>query len=212
MKYTHIVFDIDGTLTDTEYAAIVSLQDTVRRFKGKEYAYEALIFALGIPGVDALSQLGFETDEYAAAMRDWEIGLRKHNAQIDVFEGVNELIKALAEAGCCLGIVTSKTRDQYVKDFERFGVAKYFSVSVTADDSAEHKPTAGPLLKYMELTGAKREEMLYIGDSEYDAGTAKNAGVDFALATWGATNQSLKAQHRPAKPLDLLEIIGAAQI
>lgn len=212
MKYTHIVFDIDGTLTDTEYAAIVSLQDTVRRFKGKEYAYKALIFALGIPGVDALSQLGFEAGEYAAAMRDWEIGLRKHNTQIDVFEGVNELIKALAEAGCSLGIVTSKTRDQYVKDFERFGVAKYFAVSVTADDSAEHKPTAGPLLKYMELTGAKREEMLYIGDSEYDAGTAKNAGVDFALATWGATNQSLKAQHRPAKPLDLLEIIGTAQI
>ena len=84
MKYTHIVFDIDGTLTDTEYAAIVSLQDTVKKFRGKEYAYDELIFALGIPGVDALSQLGFEAETYADAMRDWEIGLRKHNAQIDV--------------------------------------------------------------------------------------------------------------------------------
>ena len=61
----------------------------------------------------------------------------------------------------------------------------------------------------MELTGAKREEMLYIGDSEYDSGTAHNAGVDFALATWGAMNQAVPAQYRPEKLMDVLALIGA---
>lgn len=207
MKYTHIVFDIDGTLTDSEYAAIVSLQDMVKSWKGKDYAYDELKFALGITGADALARLGFAEDEIAPAMRDWEIGLRRHNAEITVFEGAEELLAALHQKGCSLGIVTSKTRDQFDKDFCRFDIARYFGTSITADDSAEHKPTAGPLLKYMELTGARREEMLYIGDSEYDSGTAHSAGVNFALATWGAMNQATPAQYRPAKLIDVLDIV-----
>jgi len=207
MKYAHIVFDIDGTLTDSEYAVITALQDMVKSWKGRAYAYDELKFALGITGADALIRLGFAPEEVAPAMCDWEIGLRSHNAEITVFEGAEELLAALSEKGCALGIVTSKTRDQFDKDFCRFDIARRFGVSITADDSADHKPTAGPLLKYMELTGAKREEMLYIGDSEYDSGTAHNAGVDFALATWGAMNQATPAQYRPAKLIDVLDIV-----
>ena len=206
MKYTHIVFDIDGTLTDSEYAAIVSLQDMVKAWKGKTYAYDELKFALGITGADALGRLGFAEEEIAPAMRDWEAGLRRRNAEITVFEGADALLEALEKEGCALGIVTSKTRDQFDKDFCRFDIARHFGVSITADDSAEHKPAAGPLFKYMELTGAKWEETLYIGDSEYDSGTAHSAGVDFALATWGAMNQATPAQYRPAKLMDVLEI------
>jgi len=208
MKYAHIVFDIDGTLTDSEYAVITALQDMVKSWKGRAYAYDELKFALGITGADALARLGFAEEEIAPAMRDWEIGLRRHNAEITVFEGAEELLSALLKEGCALGIATSKTRGQFDADFCRFDIARHFGVCVTADDSAEHKPTAGPLLKYMELTGAKREEMLYIGDSEYDSGTAHNAGVDFALATWGAMNANTPAQYRPAKLLDVLEIVG----
>ena len=207
MKYTHIVFDIDGTLTDSEYAAIVSLQEMVKSWKGTDYAYDELKFALGITGADALSRMGFAPEEIAPAMRDWEAGLRRRNDDITVFEGAEALLAALKERGCALGIVTSKTRDQYNQDFCRFDIARHFGVSITADDSADHKPTAGPLLKYMELTGAKREEMLYIGDSEYDSGTAHNAGVDFALAVWGTNNMEIPAQYRPAKLADVLAVV-----
>ena len=207
MKYTHIVFDIDGTLTDSEYAAIVSLQEMVKSWKGTDYAYDELKFALGITGADALSRMGFTPDEIAPAMRDWEAGLRRRNADITVFEGADALLAALKERGCALGIVTSKTRDQYNQDFCRFDIARHFGVSITADDSADHKPTAGPLLKYMELTGAKREEVLYIGDSEYDSGTAHNAGVAFALAVWGTNNMEIPAQYRPAKLADVLAVV-----
>ena len=207
MKYTHIVFDIDGTLTDSEYAAIVSLQEMVKIYKGTDYAYDELKFALGITGADALSRMGFTPEEIAPAMRDWEAGLRRRNDDITVFEGAEALLAALKKRGCALGIVTSKTRDQYNKDFCRFEIARHFGVSITADDSADHKPTAGPLLKYMELTGAKREEVLYIGDSEYDSGTAHNAGVAFALAVWGTNNMEIPAQYRPAKLADVLAVV-----
>ena len=209
MKYTHIVFDIDGTLTDSEHALLVSLQDMVKSRKGKVYDLDDLKFALGITGADAMRQLGFADEEIDSAMRDWEAGLRRRNEEVTMFEGVEELVGALEEMGCKLGIATSKTRDQFDKDFCRFDISRHFGVCITADDTAEHKPKAGPLLKYMELTGAKAEEMLYIGDSEYDSGTAHNAGVDFALAVWGANKMDIPAQYRPEKPLDVQDIVKA---
>ena len=207
MKYTHIVFDIDGTLTDSEYAVLVALQEMVKSWKGKDYAYDELKFALGITGADAMRQLGFADEEIEPAMRDWEDGLRRRNAEVTVFEGVEALICALEEMGCTLGVATSKTRGQFDKDFCRFDISRHFGVCVTADDTTEHKPKAGPLLKYMELTGAKPEEMLYIGDSAYDSGTAHSAGVDFALAVWGTNHMEIPAQYRPEKPLDVLGVV-----
>ena len=207
MKYRHIVFDIDGTLTDTEMPALVSLADVIRAHKGVDVAPEELKFALGIPGADAFKIIGFEEEHFAEYMAEWERGLRAFNDQIDIFPGGRELIAALMQRGVRLGIATSKTRDQYDKDFARFDVAKHFPVSITADDSETHKPTAEPLLRYMEITGAKREEMLYIGDTIYDSQCAANAGVDFALAVWGANDKSVEAKYRPETPLDLLGMI-----
>jgi len=206
MKYRHIVFDIDGTITDTEHAALSALQQVIEKHQGRRMPLEELQFALGIPGTAAFRMIGFEEAHFAQYMGEWEDGMRAMNDEIKVFDGVEELVDALAAAGCYLGIATSKTRDQYVKDFERFDISARFAVSVTCEDTDDPKPGAGPLIEYMKRTGAKPHEMLYIGDAIYDAMTAKAAGVDFALAVWGAT-QEIEAKYRPEKPLELLEMI-----
>ena len=207
MKYTHVIFDIDGTLTDTEKYVLESLADVVRAHTGRAETAESLRFALGIPGNEAFRMIGFEEENFAQYMAEWEAGLRAFNDQIDIFPGGRELVAALEMRGVKLGIATSKNRDQYDKDFGRFDVAEKFMVSVTADDSQTHKPTAGPLLRYMELTGAKPEEMLYIGDSVYDAMCAQAAGVDFALATWGTSDMGIAARYKPDSLMDLLKMI-----
>lgn len=58
MGYKQIVFDVDGTLIDTEYAVIHSLQDTIRAINGKIISDKELTFALGITGENALQRLG----------------------------------------------------------------------------------------------------------------------------------------------------------
>ena len=207
MKYKHVVFDIDGTLTDTDYAVLTSLKDLLKRRQGKEYTLEEVTFVKGIPGVKAFAQLGFEEKDYDAVMREWENGMRAMNDTITVYEGAQEMLEALRAEGIGLGIATSKTRGQYDKDFCRFGIAKYFDFSITCEETDDPKPGAGPLKAYMKATGAKPEEMLYIGDSVYDAMCANAAGVDFALATWGTSDMGIEAKYRPDSLMQLLEMI-----
>jgi len=207
MKYKHIVFDIDGTLTDTDYAVLTSLKNLLKRRQGKDYALEELTFDKGIPGVAAFKRLGIDEKDHDDVMREWENGMRAMNDTITVYEGAKEMLEALEHEGVGLGIATSKTRDQYNKDICRFEIAKHFEFSITCEETDDPKPGAGPLMAYMAATGAKPAEMLYIGDSIYDAMCAKAAGVDFALATWGASDMDIEAKYMPGTLMELLEMI-----
>lgn len=208
MKYKHVVFDIDGTLTDTDYAVLTSLKNLLKQRQGKDYALEELTFVKGIPGVVAFAQLGIQEKDYDAVMREWEDGMRAMNDTITVYEGAAQMLEALKKVGVGLGIATSKTRDQYNKDFCRFEIAKHFDFSITCEETDDPKPGAGPLLAYMKATGARPQEMLYIGDSVYDAMCAKAAGVDFALATWGTSDMGIEAKYKPGTLMELLNMIG----
>ena len=61
--YSHVVFDVDGTLLDTEYSIIRSLQRLVFQMHGTRISEEDLQFSLGITGADALKQLNIPDTE-----------------------------------------------------------------------------------------------------------------------------------------------------
>lgn len=206
MKYTHIVFDIDGTILDTEESILCSLQQTLKEVENMHFDKDELTFVLGIPGKDSLKTI--DVKNIPKVIERWLENADDYLHTVTVFEGILPLIETLKESGYTLGIVTSKTRAEYVNDFDYFDLDKHFGVTICADDTKLHKPTAEPLLKYMELAGATPNETIYIGDSVYDMGCAANAGVDFALAKWGAVSDEIIAKYYLDKPKDLLEILS----
>lgn len=204
MRYKKIVFDVDGTLIDTEYAVLHSLQDTILHFTGSTPELDSLTFALGITGRDALMRLQISNIEDALAY--WEQALKAYHRTVQVFGGIALLLRDLTNAGIHLGIVTSKTREEYETDFACFDIAKFFTTVICADDTENHKPNPEPLLKYMEKAGCDKEDVLYIGDSIYDKQCAECAGCAFALALWGA-KKGMDGVRAYATPDDVRSIL-----
>ena len=91
MRYRQIVFDVDGTLVDTEQAVICSLQDTLAQMTGQRAEAKELTFALGIPGEDALRLL--QVRDIPAALALWDQRMEAYRDMIRVFEGVEELLR-----------------------------------------------------------------------------------------------------------------------
>lgn len=202
MRYTHIVFDIDGTLLDTESAVLTSLQEMVLEVQKKELSLFNLRFALGIPGDVTLQQLGIEDKEKAYEI--WDRNFKKYHHTIKLFDGIETLIKELKTKGYKLGIITSKNRAEYAADFVPHGIAGYFDTVICVEDSARPKPSPDPMLEYLKRTGAKPEETLYIGDTAYDMQCADGAGVDFGLALWGGSPvKHIYAAHYFNRPYDV---------
>lgn len=202
MKYQHIVFDVDGTLVDTEYSVLHSFRDVLETLTGKHYEPEELTFALGMPSEDALARFGLSLTTEVQIL--WGTQSKKYDRTNKLFEGMETVLETLKARGCSLGIVTSRNRLEFQEDIESFGITRLFDHVICADDTTEHKPKAAPLLKYMELAGARPEETIYVGDSIYDALCAQTAGVDFADAVWGSHTVDRPARYFPETPLEFL--------
>lgn len=205
--YTTLIFDIDGTLINTEQAVLKSLQKMLLNNYSRVMSQQDLGFVLGIPGAVSLRQLGIEDINYAN--KCWNDLMRDYQYTIHVYEGVEELLSELRKQSLLTGVVTSKTNQEFIDDFVPFGLVRDLPYAVCADDTKQHKPYPEPLLKFLEITGAESKTSLYIGDTIYDYECARDAGVDFGLALWGCKQpDAIPAKYKFDHPQDILNLLN----
>ena len=106
--YRHFVFDIDGTLIDTERTGVLSLVKTVRELLGVEMPYEEAYGYFGIPSGKVAPMLGYAEAERFLAR--WEDNFVELSDLIKPFDGVEEVLAAVKSAGRTTGCVTSRSR------------------------------------------------------------------------------------------------------
>lgn len=203
--YSNIIFDIDGTILDTEIAVLSSLQKLLREELNKKFSFDELSFALGIPGEVTLNKLG--VTNVLEAVDKWNEYLKEYFHNVKVFDDIEETLIKLNEIGVSTGIVTSKTNEEFKNDFLPFGLNNYFNFVVCADDTKKHKPDPEPILKFIELSGEDKSKTIYIGDTKYDMECAVSAGVDFGLALWGAKSSEISAKYILENPKQILGLV-----
>lgn len=208
MKYKNIIFDVDGTLINTRDSVRNSLKKTYRKFMKKEISPNDLEKSFGQPTYVTVAKLELEEKEKIRFGEAWKKAYKIESENNSIFPGAKEAIEKLINKEYKLGIVTSRRRDENKKDQFIQSIIHNFTAVICVDDTTEAKPSAQPLLKCMDLLNANKEETIYIGDSSFDKLSAKNAGVKFALALWGAENDKLESDYKLKDFNDLLEILG----
>lgn len=189
MGYKHIVFDIDGTLIDTDYATVRSLQKLICELAGRCLGVDELQFAIGITSHDAVIHLGMQNVDDAVAL--WDSYYESLNKFSTVYGDIENGIQYLSRQNITLGIVTSRSRDEYRKDYILDPLKPFFDIVICREDSRKHKPNPEPLLSYLEKAKVAPQGVLYVGDTVYDMMCASAAGVDFAYAQWNRRNQEI---------------------
>lgn len=217
MKFTHVVFDLDGTVYDSLGANMRVMYELEKEAHpdSRETPESVYRFA-GVPAVVSLRSLGFPEELFGECLVRWADGVKKYASEIKMFDGMLSVIRYLHQRGFKLGIVTSRDR----ASGERIGdigailpseIKPYFSQVICSDDTPRGKPYPDPLLRYLEITRAAPGEILFIGDTESDLQCARAAGVTFGLALWGyVSGQSISCDYYFSNPWEIVNAVTAS--
>ena len=206
-QYHDFVFDIDGTLLDTERTGVLSLMQTIRELTGIEMSYEEAYQYFGVPSAGTSAKLGY--GDAARFAEVWEEHFQELMGLVRPFPGVVDMLRDLRATGARLGIVTSRSQAEIAYDPHLANLLPLFDVVVSSADSPRHKPFPDPMLAYLEKAGARKETTLYLGDTMHDWRCGHDAGCDFALADWkGRGMQGIPAEYCFADAASLRAILG----
>ena len=179
-----LLFDLDGTLIDTEELILASARHATTVVLGAALPDEVLRHNIGVPlRVQMHEYAPGHVDELLAAYR--EHNDRVHDDLIREYPGTEEALEALRAAGYAMGIVTSKSRPVAQRGLDFFHLGCFFEFVVGYEDTTIHKPEAEPVIEGARHLGLLVGECMYVGDSPHDMAAGKAAGAVTVAALWG---------------------------
>ena len=183
-RITTVLFDLDGTILDTNELIIQSFLHALRGIAPPEFGREHIIPSMGMPLEHQLRLFSGreQVEDLIAAYRAFN--LREHDAYVKPFPLVGEVLAELRRGGLRLGVVTTKMRLTTEKGLRFVGIYDDMDAIVTIDDVAHPKPHPEPVETAMRQLAARPEETLMVGDSVVDIQSAAAAGAVPVGVAW----------------------------
>ena len=184
------VFDVDGTLIDSQHNIVAAMTLAFRAHRLDDPRPEAVRRIIGLSLVEAVARLLPDQDgdchvRVAHSYKDAFMDLRSRREHSELlFPGAAVALATLAERGWLLGVATGKSRRGLDAMIERHGFQGMFVTRQTADDHPG-KPHPGMLLRALEETGVEANGAVMVGDTTYDILMGRNARVHAAGVSWG---------------------------
>ncbi len=218
-KYNTIIWDMDGTLLDTlddladsvnealaEFRLPIRTRDEIRSFIGNGVAR---LIELSVPE-------GKQHPQYEEILTFFKSCYKRNcRNKTKPFDGLDKMLQELGNRGYRMAIVSNKA-DPAVKELARLYFGDTISVALGDAEGFRRKPYPDTVFKAIRLLEADKASAIYIGDTEVDIATAKNAGIDCICVTWGYRSRS-ELQAAGAKliadsPDELAEILMQHQV
>ena len=186
-KYKLYLFDLDGTLLDSDQMLIETFRDLYKKYKPKDYVIdEKKIITFSGPPIRETLQKEFPEYDQEMMLNVWrKESIKNYPLFTKLFPGALEILSTFVKNNIKCAIVTNKHRRAAEEAFKIFGIDKIGVFSVCGDDVVNQKPSPEGIFVAMKHFGIiDKSQVLYVGDSVFDCNTALNAGVDFCLVGW----------------------------
>ena len=189
-RYDLILFDVDGTLTDSGEGITKSVQYTLEKYGIIEPDLNNLRKFIGPPLIDSfMKYYGFSKEQAVEARnifneRYQPIGWMENHP----YEGIEDVLEKLQEAGIMMGVATSKPEGVANKVLEYFDLKKYFSVFCAAPNNGLNGEKTGRIRAAIEeakALGCEAKNVIMVGDTRFDVLGAHECGIPCVGVTWG---------------------------
>jgi len=199
MKYKNILFDLDGTITDSSPGIINSYLHSLTKIGLAENDIETLKSYIGSP------LRAYYTERHNLSTADSDIAVkhfREHYADKGIFENtvypnMAELINKLQENGFRLYIATSKPLEFAITVLNHFNLKEYFDSIHGSDMSADNKPKDKLIADAILMNGLSKNESIMIGDRYHDINGAKTNGIASIAVTYGYGSMNELSELQP---------------
>lgn len=185
MTKKSVLFDLDGTLTDSGEGIINCVIPALKHFGLPVPSREALRVFVGPPLQDSFIQHGVPANKAEEAVAVY----RSRYVPIGMFEntpypGIRELLEALTASGHKLYIATSKPEGMSREILDHFDLSKYFTMICGASMDFSRNTKEAVIAYLLEQSG-ESENMVMVGDTKFDILGAKHHGIPAIGVSWG---------------------------
>lgn len=215
---THILFDLDGTLTDPKEGITKSVRYALNRFGIQVDDLDSLCPFIGPPLTDSYKKYYGLSDEQAwqGVLVYREYFSRQGWHENKEYPGIREMLTALKAAGKILMVATSKPEEFAVRILEHFKLAEYFDF-IGGADMEETRSRKGDVIRYVLEEcglGSGREaasKAVMVGDREHDVLGARECGLECIGVLYGYGSrkelENCKAAHVAGTVQDLEKLL-----
>ena len=193
MKYQAVLFDMDGTVLDTLDDLCDSINHSLAEFSLPQVSREHVRQCLGngaaflvSHSIPAGSSPELEADVLAFYKPWYDAHCLIKTAP---YEGILPMMQSLKEQGLRLAIISNKP-DRAVQELSDAFFPGLLELSVGESPSVRRKPAPDTVLTAASQIGLSVDQCVYVGDSEVDLQTARNAGMDCISVTWGFRDEA----------------------
>ena len=210
MKYNCVIFDLDGTLLDT----LGDLRDSVNFALSKNNLPQRTteeIRAFVGNGIRLLIERSVpENTELSLVdkcFEDFKIHYKANSANLTkAYDGINELLVVLKNRGVKLAVVSNKA-DFAVKTLVEGYFPNCFDCAVGEKEGVQRKPAPDTVFAVIDELNVNKNEVVYVGDSDVDIETSKNAAIPCISVTWGFRDKKVLEKLCPEYIVDSPEEI-----
>jgi pyrophosphatase PpaX len=183
-KFKCVIFDMDGTLTETNQLIFDSFNYIAMKYRQKTYSPAEIVAMFGPPEEGALLDIVGE-DQIDQVMKEYLSYYRRHHKELArLYPGILNLLRFLQKRNVHCALFTGKGIHTATITMQAFALMPYFEYVVTGNDVINHKPDPEGIEKILEHFSLRKDEVLMVGDSVGDVKAAREAGVSIAVVLW----------------------------